>query len=104
MTKKLNQTLLILFVAISAYPIRAQGQALDLLIDQKLKNTSHFTQFATFYRHDNCQLFIETAKEDRQVVLERFEETDFLGNFVQCGEFPDSRFEYIYCDTFSFIV
>jgi hypothetical protein len=61
---------------------RAQGQALDLLIDQKLKNTSPFTQFATFYGHDNCQLFIETAKEDRQVVLERFEETDLLGTYI----------------------
>ena len=54
---------------------RALGQALDLLIDQKLKNTSPFTQFATFYGHDNCQLFIETAKEDGQVVLERSDDT-----------------------------
>ena len=61
---------------------RAHGQALDLLIDQKLKNTSPFTQFATFYGHDNCQLFIEAAKEDKQVVQERFEETDLHGTYI----------------------
>jgi hypothetical protein len=61
---------------------RAQGQALDLLIDQKLKNTSPFTQFATFYGHDNCHLFIETAKKDKQVVLERFEATDLRSTYV----------------------
>ena len=54
---------------------RALGQALDLLIDQKLKNTSPFTQFATFYGHANCQLFIDTAKGDGQVVLERSDDT-----------------------------
>jgi hypothetical protein len=66
---------LTLCVALGFNAQRAQGQALDLLIDQKLKNTSPFTQFATFYGHDNCQLFIETAKGDRQVVLERPEDT-----------------------------
>ncbi len=64
-----------LCVALGFNAQRAQGQALDLLIDQKLKNTSAFTQFATFYGHDNCQLFIETAKEDGQVVFERSEDT-----------------------------
>ena len=82
MIKHLIQSSIILFVAFVYSPNRAYGQALDLLIDQKLKNTSPFTQFATFYGHDNCQLFIETAKKDSQVVLERFEETDLLGNYV----------------------
>ena len=82
MNKKLNQTLVILFVAIGANPICAHGQALDLLIDQKLQNTSPFTQFATFYGHANCQIFIETAKEDRQVELERFEETELHGTYI----------------------
>jgi hypothetical protein len=82
MIKHLIQSSIILFVAFVYSPNRAYGQALDLLIDQKLKNTSPFTQFATFYGHENCQLFIETAKEDRQVVLERFEETDLRGAYV----------------------
>ena len=69
------QIVFVLCLALGFNAQRAQGQALDLLIDQKLKNTSPFTQFATFYGHDNCQLFIETAKEDRQVVLERSEDT-----------------------------
>ena len=71
-----------LSVALGFNAQRAHGQALDRLIDQKLKNTSPFTQFATFYGHDNCQLFIETAKEDGQVVLERFEETDLFGTYI----------------------
>jgi hypothetical protein len=82
MIKQLIQTSIILFVAFVQNTNRAHAQALDLLIDQKLKNTSPFTQFATFYGHDNCQLFIETAKEDRQVVLERFEESDLLGTYI----------------------
>ena len=76
------QIALALCVALGYNAQRAHGQALDLLIDQKLKNTSSFTQFATFYGHDNCQLFIETAKEDRQVELERLEETDLLGTYT----------------------
>jgi len=40
---------------------RPHGQALELIIDQKLKNTSSFSQFATIYGHVNCPLFIETA-------------------------------------------
>jgi hypothetical protein len=79
------QIVFTLYVALGFNAQRAQGQDLDLLIDHKLKNTSPFTQFATFYGHDNCQLFIETAKEDRQVVLERFEETDLLGTYVYCS-------------------
>ena len=66
---------LTLCVALGFNAQRAQGQALDLLIDQKLQNTSPFTQFATFYGHANCQIFIVTAKEDGQVVLERSEDT-----------------------------
>ena len=76
------QIVFVLCLALGFNTQRALGQALDLLIDQKLKNTSPFTQFATFYRHDNCQLFIETAKEDRQVELERLEETDLLGTYI----------------------
>ena len=76
------QIVFLLCLALGFNAQRAQGQVLDLLIDQKLKNTSSFTQFATFYGHDNCHLFIETAKKDRQVVLERFEETDLRGTYV----------------------
>ena len=69
------QIVFTLYVALGFNAQRAKGQALDQLIDQKLKNTSSFTQFATFYGHANCQLFIETAKEDGQVVLERSNDT-----------------------------
>lgn len=82
MNGKCFKIALALCVALGFNAQRAHGQALDLLIGQKLKNTSSFTQFATIYGHDNCHLFIETACEDRLVVLERFEETDLLGTYV----------------------
>ena len=74
--------LFLLCMALVWNSFNAHGQVLDQWIGYKLKNTTSFTQFATFYGHDNCQDLIEMAKHDPQVVLERFEDLDNTTSFV----------------------